>query len=183
MDISAEVLIASGGLFVAIIAAIFSIKSYVQMKVTTAIAADDHMKRNTPISPYLIEGFSWREEKDQRRCYFAISLTNSSSSPASILKAELHLRLYVKDGSTSKIILQPKTFPLPEGADILTEIQPINLESGSTKSVWLSYEIPAYVTQNFKIDAYDVVFTSGNGVRVSVHQYIMKEIENAKGKS
>jgi len=176
-----EILIAVGSLIVATIAAVVGIKSYINTKITTAIATDDHKQRNSPINPYLIDGFSWRQEKSKRQCFFAISLTNTSTTPTSVVKAELHLKLFTKEGHTSQIILQPETLPLPGSTDISTAIQPINLAAGSTASIWLSYDIPAYVTEKLKIDTYEIVLTSGSGFRVSVHQYIMKEIENAKG--
>lgn len=182
MSNSPEFIISVSSLLVAIVAVVVGIKSYFKAKVTTDIAADDHRQRNTPVKPYLIEGFSWRLKGSDRKCFFAISLANSSVVPISIVKAELHLKLYVKEGATSQVILQPKMLPLPGNADVLTTVQPVNLAAGSTKSIWISYEIPSCITDKFKIDTYEVVFTFGNEFRISVQQYIMKEIESAEGK-
>jgi hypothetical protein len=183
MGSSAELAVSAGSLVVAIVAVLFSVKSYANTKITTAIATDDHRQRNAQINPYLIDGFSWRQKNNNRKCFFAISLANSSVAPTSIVKAELHLKLYAKDGAISQVILQPTIFSLPGKAEVITMIQPINLDAGSTRSVWISYEIPEFVTGNFKIDIYEVVFTSGNGFRVGVQQYVMKEIEIEEGKS
>ncbi|NMZ33990.1 hypothetical protein [Pseudomonas proteolytica] len=155
------------------------ILTYRKIKATTSVTLDEHKKRSLPITLHLIEGYSWRPDKNRRLCFFSLLLNNSASAPTSIIKIELHLKLYGHQKTTSQIILEPKCHALPSKENTFTETPPINLASCSSESKWLSYEIPALITQKFRIDTYEVVATTSDGIRASLHHYIMKEIENA----
>ena len=153
--------------------------TYKKIKATTSVTIDDQKKRNIPITLHLIEGYSWRPEKHRRLCFFSLLLNNSASAPVSIIKIELHLKLYGHEKTTFEIILEPKYHALPSKENTFTATTPINLASCSSESKWLSYEIPTLITQKFRIDTYEVVATTSDGIRTSLHHYIMKEIENA----
>lgn len=177
-----ELWVAVGSLLVAILSVFIAVKSYVQAKISTGLAEEDYKKKNEPVKFYLIDGFSCWKRKSNRKCFFAISISNSSSLPASLVKVELHLSLYASDGTTTKIILQPTSVSLPGSDNVFTVVHPINVLACSTESIWVSYVIPLYIMEGFKIDVYEVVFTSVNGLRFSVSQYVMKEVENVEGK-
>lgn len=150
-------------------------------RISTKIAEDEHRKRSAPVSAYLIDGVTWIEKDKDRTCSMAVTITNESVEPTSIIKAELHLHAYDESGLVSQIILQPIVAAEVPNKDMKVIDVPIYLDARGAVSGWFTYHVPLRVDERLRIDCYQIVFTLAGGERADVSQYIMRRIRHEKG--
>jgi hypothetical protein len=166
----------------AVASAIYARQSAISARRALEISESDHRERHSEVSGYLIDGVTWDVDGADRSAAFACSVSNTASAPVSIIRSELHLHTYGKDGAVAEVVL----FPVAEEEPVIWNLKrlslPINLGARTTESGWISFRIPGRVFESMSIDRYEIKFVTSSGGSASVEQYLVRRIVNASGK-
>lgn len=144
---------------------------------TLAIAEEDAMSKQESIKPYLISSLRWQDESKSTYASFACTYTNSSNSPNTIEKIELIVHTFNVSGRANQILLSP-TQSTPKNSEFSLLPVPLNIDSRTTVSGWLTFRLPTSALGDLVIDRYEVSATTASGGRVSLNAYLIMDKRN-----
>jgi hypothetical protein len=139
-----------------------------------AIAEEDAITKRESIKPYLINSLRWRDESESTYASFACTYTNGSSSPNTIDKIELIVHAFNASGRADQILLTP-TQSTPKNSEFLPLPVPLNINSRTTVSGWLTFRLPTSAIRDLVIDRYEVSATTASGGRISLDTYLIMD--------
>lgn len=142
-----------------------------------AIAEEDATSKRESIKPYLISSLRWRDESESTYASFACTYTNGSSSPNTIDKIELIVHAFNKLGRADLIYLPPSQ-NIPKNSEFSLLPVPLNIDSRTTVSGWLTFRLPISAMHNLVIDRYEVSATTASGGRISLDAYLIMDQRN-----
>jgi len=166
--------IALGALGVSLFSAFLSTMSYFVSRSAHNMSKQQHKERYKDIVPYLVEAFKW-SSKEEFYISFALRFTNEATISNSIQNIELHLEYYDHNRHCGKAKISPsfeiKPINLAEASEMLKI--PLEMNSKSAKSGWISFKLPSLFSQDLEIDLYNIVATTTDGRTISVGTHII----------
>lgn len=142
-----------------------------------AIAEEDAMSKQESIKPYLISSLRWQGQDESIYVSFACTYTNGSSSPNTIEKIELIVHTFNAIGRANQLLLSP-TQSIPKNSEFSLLPVPLNIDSRTTVSGWLTFRLPTSAMGGLIIDRYEVSATTASGGRISLNTYLIMEKRN-----
>ncbi|WP_162175052.1 hypothetical protein [Paraburkholderia mimosarum] len=127
--------------------------------------------------PYLIDAVTWKSS-DSRMASFACSFTNGATTPNTLMRIDLVIHVYDKQGTPSEIILNPTTGDKPAPWNLTPLPIPLNLQPRSTISGWISFKLPKNLHDGRRIDRYQILAVTSTGERTTLDVYLLKTIED-----
>lgn len=176
--VTTETKIALVSAVAAIISALMAWHSAATAKSALKLAEADHKEKHVTIKPYLIDSVCWQNDKLENFVSFACSFTNAANAPNTIVRMDLNVHAYDEEGNPSRVILNPIIEDAPSLWDLKKLPAPVNLESRSTLSGWISFKLPLHFVTKRRIDKYELVSTTSLGERVIVESYLLRRLTN-----
>jgi hypothetical protein len=152
----------------AVVAALGAWRSAAIAKRALAITERDHLEKHESVRANLIDGVSWQNDKGEHFVSFACSYLNSANAPNSIAKVDLIVEAYDGTGMLSKAILDPYVQDVPSMWNLKKLPIPLNLETRSTVSGWITFKLPKQLVTNRRIEKYQVISMTTSGERAVV---------------
>lgn len=166
--------IALGALVVSLFSAFLSALSYLVSRSAHKISKQQHKERYKGIVPYLVDAFKWSSEEDFY-ISFALRFTNEATISNSLQNIELHLEYYDRNKHCGKAKISPslevKPINLAEASEMLKI--PLEMNSKSAKSGWISFKLPNLFYEDLEIDLYKIVATTTDGRIIAVETHIV----------
>ena len=181
MDVATLTSVASA--IAALLAALYAASSARSASKSLRLMQMDRSDKESGLQVYLIDSVLWNDASGQRGIAMACTLTNLASVPNSVAAAELHVFEYQTSGTPLKLILRPGNAASPVGWDIQRFPVPTNLDPRASVTGWLSFHLPHAFGSNRPIDKCELSFATAAGGRVSVEQYLLKELQHVQDES
>lgn len=162
--------------------ALFAGHSAITAKRALKLAETDHREKHDSLKVYLIDGAGWQTDQFQDYVAFACSFTNSANAPNTIVRIDLHVYACDGEGNLSEAILHPILLETPSLWDLKPLLMPINLESRSTVSGWVTFKLPRHLVSKKIIDKYELACVTSLGERATVESYLLRRLSHANRK-
>lgn len=176
---NAELVVSITSALAACIAAAFAYRSNTIAAKALEISRRTQDAHDASVTPYLIEGIH-RKEDNAEVVAFAVSYTNRSDIANSLVRIELEVHYFTKEGVVAHLL-----FPLAEHPSEAIELQslpalhaPINLGARSTESGWLIFVLPAGALRG-PVERYRVAALTATGERITMESFLIKTIQDA----
>lgn len=162
----------------AVISALMAWHSAATARSALKLAEADHREKHDSLRVYLIDGTCWQNDQAEDYVAFACSFTNSANAPNTIVRIDLIVHAYDREGNQSQAILDPIIQEMPSLWDLKTLLVPINLEPRSTVSGWISFKVPKHLITNRRVDKYELASVTSLGERAIVESYLLRRLRN-----
>lgn len=170
-----DTLIAAGAAVAAIASAFYAYRSTDIAKRALKLSEADFREKHDSLMPYLIDAVTWKSG-ESRMASFACSFTNGATTPNTLVRIDLVIHVYDKQGVPSEIILNPNTGSTPPKWDLTPLPIPLNLQPRSTVSGWISFKLPKNLFEGWRIDKYQILALTSTGEKETLDAYILKTI-------
>jgi len=174
LDLAAGISIASA--VAALLSALYAASSARSARRSADLAQNDLSERVKGIQAYLANAAQWKQPDNREITAISCTITNLSSLPNTIVRTELILHEYERNGEPSRLMLAPIKIDNPPGQVFQHFEVPINLLPRTTVSGWLCFEVPPSFAKERTIDKYELAFLDSNGRRTCIETYLMHRI-------
>jgi len=147
------------------------------------LAEADHREKHDMLMVNLIDGTCWQNDNAEDYVAFACSFTNSANAPNTIVRIDLIVHAYDGEGNLSQAILGPSVLETTPLRDLKILSVPINLESRSTVSGWITFKVPKHLITKKRVDKYELASVTSLGERAVVESYLLRRLRNANRKA
>lgn len=157
-------------------------RSYTISKKTMKLAIADHEEKKLPVTPYLIDSFTFTKENN-KYCAFSVLYTNQSSAPQSLTCIELHVDFIDEEKISGNAISALEYNISPSVNNNYKQlITPLNLLPKESISGWMVFKIPKSSHRKYTIKSYSVVGKSVDGKIVRIEAYLLRHHKNEESK-
>lgn len=172
-----DTLIAIGAAIAAIFSAFYAYRSADIAKRALKLSEADFREKHDSLMPYLIDAVTWKPS-DSRMASFACSFTNGATAPNTLIRIDLIIHVYDKQGVPSEIILNPNIGETPQQWNLTPLPIPLNLQPRSTVSGWINFRLPKNLYEEWRVDRYQILAVTSAGDRETIDVYLLKAIED-----
>jgi hypothetical protein len=180
VTIDLELVISIASALAAIAATAFAYRSNRIAALALELLRREHKAHDATVTPYLIEGIR-RTQKTAEVIAFGVTYTNKSDIPNSLVRIELEVHYFTKEGVVAHLL-----FPLAENPSDAIDLRslpalraPVNLGPRTTESGWLIFLLPTGAVKG-PTERYRVVALTATGERITMESFLIKTISDAE---
>ena len=172
-----ELLISIGALVVALISALYAVRSTQIARRALSISEEEFQSKKEGLSLYLIEGINYITEKEKLIFGFNLSVTNKATSPNAIQRIELLISFVRADNSVGSIILQhdQNLKTSIKGHEVSPFKNSMEIAPKSAITNWCLFLCDSEFHKFGRIDKYTIRVTDSSGAIYEVTSYLIKE--------
>lgn len=172
-----ELLISIGALVVALISALYAVRSTQIAQRALSISEEEFQARKEGLSLYLIEGINYITEEKKFIFGFNLSVTNKATAPNAIQRIELIISFVRSDNSIGNIILQhdQNLNNSIKGHEVSPFKNSMKIAPKSAITNWCLFLCGNEFQQYGRINKYTLRITDSNGDVNEATSYLIKE--------
>lgn len=172
-----ELLISIGALVVALISALYAVRSTHIARRALSISEEEFQSKKEGLSLYLIEGINYITEEEKFIFGFNLSITNKATAPNAIQRIELLISFVRTDNSVGSIILQhdQNLNNSIKGHEVSPFKNSMEIAPKSAITNWCLFLCGSEFHKFGRIDKYTIRVTDSSGAVNEAASYLIKE--------
>jgi hypothetical protein len=175
-----EQLIALLSAIAAILSAVMAWRSARSASSMLRLASADRAEKLDAMQLYLIDSVRWKTNRNEHIVSFAVSFINAATVANAVVRAELVVHASDSNGAMSEVLLGPTASDVPAAWDLKELLVPLNLEARCTRSGWISFRMPAHVSEKLAVHTYQLAAMTATGLRLSIESHVMRRLEDVR---